>query len=178
MTRAAAGLAPLLALVLCGAGATPPPAPTSIPIHDDAPIQLQMPVSHLYVREHDEQAMVDQINVLRTAHQLKPLIIDDKLTAVARSYARAMLLHQFFGHDDPSGRTFIDRLLAAGYEFYRAGENIALDTNDETHAQQSLEQSPPHLHNMLDPNFTRIGIGAIADSVYGTAYVQEFAMIP
>jgi uncharacterized protein YkwD len=54
------------------------------------------------------------------------------------------------------------------------GENLAYTTGDEPEACLHLVQSPGHLANMLNPLFTRVGIGAIAIGLYGTMYVQEF----
>jgi uncharacterized protein YkwD len=158
-------LVALLALVtLCAA--TPSPADDWVP--------LDIPVTHLYVKEADESAMVADVNALRRAEGRKPLVVDAKLTKAARDFARDMLTRRFFGHRDPDGHSFAERLRASGYAFHRAGENLAFN-RDEHAAQAALEASQGHRHNMVDPGYSRIGVGVIAASVYGTAYVQEFA---
>jgi uncharacterized protein YkwD len=100
--------------------------------------------------------------------------LDAKLAKLARAFARDMLTRRFFGHTDPDGHAFADRLRATGYAFRSAGENIAYHRDEET-AEAALEASPGHRRNMLDPSFTRVGIGAVAVSIYGEAFVQEFA---
>jgi uncharacterized protein YkwD len=165
VSRPARAMAALLALVaLCGQ--------TAKPVEDSVP--LDVPVAHLYVRESDEAAMVAQVNALRRAHNQPALVLDMKLANIARDYGREMLTRRFFSHWDPDGRSFVDRLKAAKYPFDRAAENIAFN-RDEGAAEASLEASPPHRHNMLEPTFTRVGIGVVADSVYGSVFVQEFA---
>jgi uncharacterized protein YkwD len=99
---------------------------------------------------------------------------DDQLTEVARAYARQMLNGRFIGHVAPDGTTFIQRLQRAGLAADHMGENLAYTTGDEPEAFLHLVQSPGHLANMLNPLFTRVGIGAIAIGLYGTMYVQEF----
>jgi uncharacterized protein YkwD len=160
-----AGFVALLALfALCGQ--TPKPAEDSVPI--------DIPIAHLYTRESDEAAMLVEINVLRHAQGRSPLVLDKRLAKIARDYARDMLSRRFFSHRDPDGHDFIDRLRAASYPFHRAAENIALN-RDESAAEAALEASPSHRRNILDSGFTRAGIGVVADSVYGSAFVKEFA---
>jgi uncharacterized protein YkwD len=156
---------PLVAMVaLCAQ--TPNP--------EEAAVPLTIPVTHLYVHETDERKMLDDVNALRRAKGLKPLVLDAKLAKLARAFARDMLTRRFFGHRDPDGRVLVDRLRAAGYTFRHAAENIAVN-RDEEGAETALEASPGHRRNMLDPAYSRAGIGAVAASVYGVAFVQEFA---
>ena len=138
----------LSAVALLGA-ATPPPE--SIP--------LDVPSAHLYVREPSH---------------LPQLTTDARLTRVARDYAREMLTQGYFGHFGPDGSTPASRLRGSGYAFHAMAENIAFAPDVKT-AQSHLEASPGHRRNMLDSRVTRIGVGVIADSIYGNAYVQEFA---
>lgn len=162
IARIVAGLVAIVALC----------AQTPSPVEEA--VQLSVPVTHLYVHEADEKKMFDDVNALRRAAGVRPLVLDAKLGKIARDYARDMLTRRFFGHRDPDGRAFVDRLRAAKYAFRNAAENIAFN-RDEEGAEAALEASPPHRHNMLDPTYTRIGIGAVAASIYGVAFAQEFA---
>ena len=168
MTPAGIVAVAFAAAALCGAAPSPAPAPA------ETPAVLDVPVAHLYLREADEAAMFAAINALRRAHGVPALAVDPRLTDIARAYARAMLLGRFFGHEDPAGHALPDRLKDAHYGYVRAGENIAFN-HDEPGAQSALEASPGHRANMLERGFTRVGIGVIADSVYGSAFVQDFA---
>ena len=54
------------------------------------------------------------------------------------------------------------------------GENIALAPSVET-AHRNLMNSPGHRANILDPAFTRVGIGIIVAPGAGLMVSQEFA---
>ena len=157
-------VAAVAALCFLTAQASPPP--DSIP--------LDLPKAQLYVNEGDEAAMIDDLNRLRVAAGVKTLTVDLRLVKLARDYARTMLEGGFFGHRDAKGHTPADRMKAAKLGFRKMGENIAFGPNEAT-AQAGLTKSPEHHRNMLDPAFSRVGVGVIADSVYGSVFVQEFA---
>lgn len=162
IARIVAGLVAIVALC----AQTPNPVEEAVP--------LSVPAAHLYVHEADEKKMLDDLNALRRAVGVRPLVLDPKLGKIARDYARDMLTRRFFGHIDPDGHSFADRLRAAEYTFRTAAENIAFNRDEEA-AEAALEASPPHRQNMLDAAYTRVGIGAVATSIYGVAFAEEFA---
>ena len=138
-------------------------------------IALPVPeVAHLTV-PRAESEMLAAVNAERAKYSLPPLVLDYKLTEVARGYASQMLDQRFFGHIAPSGFSPLDRLKASGYIFTVVGENIAFGNSGAAVAMHYLLLSPRHHAVMIDPRFRKIGIGAVAASLYGTMYVQEFA---
>ena len=70
-----------------------------------------------------------------------------------------MIKSNFFGHNDPQGRTPNDRARALGI-VEGVGENIAINKN-LTEAQLSLQRSPAHLRNMVKKVWTRVGLGIV-----------------
>lgn len=158
-----------LITVCAGANAsargTPPPEREAIDI----------PSAALYEVPAAENAMFDDINAERARHGLRALELDRGLSAIARAYAREMLTRQFFGHVTPAGVNPLQRLLNAGYSFKWSGENLAYSTDGENDAFAHLVASPGHHANILGDRFTRVGVGAVSVSVYGTMFVQEFA---
>jgi len=145
------------------AGASPPPE--SIP--------LDIPKAHLYVQEDDEKAMLADVNRLRNTEGVAPLKVDPDLVALARKYARTMFAGSFFGHRDLLGHWPADRMHIAKIAFRTAGENLSF-APDEATAENGLEASPGHRRNLLNPAFSRVGVGVVADSIYGSIFVQEF----
>jgi uncharacterized protein YkwD len=135
---------------------------------------LDIPEAALWDVPSLEAAMFTDLNAERVRRNRATVTFDDQLTEVARAYARQMLNGRFIGHVAPDGTTFIQRLQRAGLAADHMGENLAYTTGDEPEAFLHLVQSPGHLANMLNPLFTRVGIGAIAIGLYGTMYVQEF----
>jgi len=160
-----------LALVALAASLCAAPAAASRGAYEP----LDVPVVALYDAPSLEAAMFDELNAERARNGLRTLILDRELSAIARSYAREMLQERFIGHVSPGGSTLEGRLHRAGYSYHYAGENLAYSTGDENEAFASLVASSRHHANMLNVRFTKVGVGAVAASVYATMFVQEFS---
>lgn len=106
------------------------------------------------------RAVVDRVNALREAHELRPLALDDFLTKIAQSYSEQMASQGFFSHVTPKGQTMRVRLRQAGYMYKMAGENLAIASGPLA-AHFAIEQSPGHRKNLLEPGYTQIGIGVV-----------------
>jgi uncharacterized protein YkwD len=109
-----------------------------------------------------EAASFELINKERAKQGLSPLQFDTKVATIARAHSADMRDRNFYGHVNPDGRNFSDRLKTAGVTFRTAGENLALLSNNMDPAMSAntefLKHSS-HRANMLDRRFTRVGIG-------------------
>jgi len=121
-----------------------------------------------------ETEMVKLLNQERASAGYKPLEENQLLRNIARSYAREMLLGGFFSHVSPNGLDLTDRLRQANFNYKTAGENLALAPTIEV-ANIGLLNSPGHRANILDPSYTKIGIGVLSAGPYGLIIVQIFA---
>ncbi|NHM26783.1 hypothetical protein G7K71_07270 [Desulfofundulus sp. TPOSR] len=65
-------------------------------------------------------------------------------------------------------------LRAAGVSYRLMGENIAGNATVER-AHYALMQSQGHRANILNPNFTRVGVGVASGSPYGLIITELFA---
>jgi len=120
-------------------------------------------------------------NAAETHGRAQPLRWNDKLAAVALAHSRDMLRHHYFAHVDREGRTPTDRINAAGIRWRALAENIALnrtvadaerDLMDEPRFQQN------HRGNILNPEYTDVGIG-IVEAPNGNLYItQDFIATP
>jgi uncharacterized protein YkwD len=73
-----------------------------------------------------------------------------------------MACNDFFSHTGSDGSTLSSRLLAAGYNFSWAAENIAASSSASFSAQSVVNMwmnSPGHRQNMLSENAVHIGVG-------------------
>lgn len=109
-------------------------------------------------------AVLARINALRQAQGLSPLTLDDRLTSVAQAYSDQMSRDNFFAHVAPDGSDLRLRLTRSGYRYERAGENLGLAAGPLA-AHFALEHSPGHRKNLLDDDFTRVGIGIAFERV-------------
>ncbi len=108
-----------------------------------------------------------------------PLNWQNELATAAGQYSRRMCDENFFDHNDPRGSGIEVRLYKAGIVYVKAGENLARGTYLlPSEAMAMFMNEPPcrvnHRGNILDPDFTHIGVGAV---ICGTKiiYTQLFA---
>jgi uncharacterized protein YkwD len=126
------------------------------------------------VERAEAEALFGDVNAARRRRGLPALAPDARLTRIALAVAREMARRHYFGHTDPSGVTYEDRLRSAEYRYRYAAENMALD-RDEAHANAALLRSPAHYANIIDRRPHRLGIAAVAVGEGEIFYVEEFS---
>jgi uncharacterized protein YkwD len=84
-----------------------------------------------------------------------------------------MLQKGYFSHYDDEGKSPFERMDLSAIERKYAGENLAFAPSTDL-AMQGLMNSPGHRANILNPNFTKVGIGVMDAGVYGKMFTQEF----
>jgi uncharacterized protein YkwD len=65
-------------------------------------------------------------------------------------------------------------MTAAGYQWTRAGENIAAGQPDVYNVMIAWVYSPGHYKNIVDPGFQHVGFGSVPRSDGGSFWVQDF----
>jgi uncharacterized protein YkwD len=68
-------------------------------------------------------------------------------------------VRKFFDHTNPDKVDPFQRMMAAGYVGSTMGENIAKGQQNPSEVVKGWLASDGHCRNMLDPNFTEIGVG-------------------
>jgi len=113
-----------------------------------------------------------------TGGRAQSLKWNESLAAVARAHSRKMLEQRFFAHVDPDGTTLSTRLNEAGILWQVAGENIAI-YGTVRGAQAAFMNEPRFQHNhranILNANYTDVGIGIVKASDGSLYITQEFA---
>jgi uncharacterized protein YkwD len=117
-----------------------------------------------------ELDVVARTNAERIRAGCGPLRVDGRLSAAARAHSSDMVNRRYFEHDSPDGGTPEDRAAAAGYSDY-GGENIAYGQGSAAEVVSDWMGSPDHRRNILDCDFTTIGVGLDPRGMYWT---QEF----
>ncbi len=127
----------------------------------------------------DEQYMLKLLNKERSINRLPSLEIDPKLELMARQYSQEMITYSFFSHTSPVSGELLNRITKASIPdgWTLAGENLAGAPTVEA-AFQGLMESPSHKANILEPKYTRVGIGVIDGGPYGKIFTQEFIAYP
>jgi uncharacterized protein YkwD len=87
-----------------------------------------------------------------------PLTLSSTLATVAFGHAADMAEHDYFEHQDLTGRSPADRVRAGGYEDKLVGENIAYGPKSIDEVVQGWLDSPDHCENIMDPRFSEMGV--------------------
>lgn len=109
--------------------------------------------------------LVDLTNQDRLAYQAGTLTVNETLVSAAQAKANDMVQKQYFAHDSPEGLDSWHWFEKEGYEFLYAGENLAVNFTDSAQVESAWMNSPSHRANLLNDNFTEIGI-ATAEGFY------------
>lgn len=121
-----------------------------------------------------EQQLFNLLNQDRAQNGLKPLVLDGDLSRVARMKAQDLVTNDYFDHHSPTYGWPPEMVQKAGISYrYGVGENMVETTTAERMNMQ-LMNSPSHRANLLDPNYTHVGIGIVPDKYGAFMAVQEF----
>jgi uncharacterized protein YkwD len=122
----------------------------------------------------DARSLAADLNSERAKRGVPALTRDAALDRIAYAKGVDMAARGYFGHTDPAGVTFADRMRAAHWPTAYVAENIAFD-RDEPHANAAFVNSPGHYANMIDPNEHRLGVAVVTVGHGETFYVQVFS---
>ncbi len=119
-------------------------------------------------------------NNYRQEQGLSPLTLNSQLNQAAITKANDILAKQYFDHVAPDGTQPADLVTATGYAYLRVGENLALGNfTTDNDLVSAWMNSPGHRANILAPNFSEIGIAAVAgtyENQFAWVAVQTFAL--
>ncbi|MDO8614566.1 MAG: CAP domain-containing protein [Dehalococcoidia bacterium] len=122
-------------------------------------LQTSSPAAPALALDDQETAFLDMINQYRAASGLGSLSVNAMLTDSARWMAQDMAAENYFSHTDSLGRDPFDRMDTFGYTYNTwRGENLAAGIDDAQRAMDLWQGSPGHNANMLNANYTVIGI--------------------
>ncbi|MFF2093733.1 CAP domain-containing protein [Paenibacillus sp. NPDC058174] len=134
------------------------------------------------------------INEARAAAGLRPLrkllvtttlpngetLTTDQLSDIATLKARDMRDNNYFAHTSPTYGSPGEMLTEFGVNWTAYGENIAAGQRTPEAVMQSWLNSPGHRANILNPNFTYLGVGYVPgndQSEFSTYWTQLFVTL-
>ncbi|SES90175.1 uncharacterized protein, YkwD family [Salinibacillus kushneri] len=118
-----------------------------------------------------EQEVVDLTNQEREKQGLAPLKIDKELSKVAREKSRDMAENNYFSHNSPNYGSPFNMMKSYGITYRTAGENIAKGQRTPEEVVNGWMNSEGHRANILNENFTHIGVGYVEQ---GNHWTQQF----
>lgn len=105
-----------------------------------------------------QNEMLGYINADRQANGLKPLLLNQELCEGAYLKSKDMAVNNYFSHTSPTYGSPFEMMKSLGISYSAAGENIAINSTVRG-AHDAFMNSSGHRANVLNPNFTEIGLG-------------------
>ncbi|MEI6326700.1 MAG: CAP domain-containing protein [Candidatus Roizmanbacteria bacterium] len=116
-------------------------------------------------------------NEQRVAKGLNALVYNPQLAAAAAAKAQDMFAKGYWAHFGPNGESPWNFILAAGYQYDSAGENLAKNYVSSNDVVNAWMNSPTHRDNILKPSYEEVGFAVVNGSLQGedtTLVVQMF----
>ena len=121
----------------------------------------------------DESRILQLVNAERAKTGAKPLASNADCTKLARMKSQDMVNKNYFSHQSPTYGSPFDMLKANNVSYMYAGENIAMNQSADA-AFQAWMNSEGHKKNILNPNFTDLGVGIAPKGNGSNIYTQTF----
>jgi hypothetical protein len=137
----------------------PGPAAEARPAAPAAPALLQLDLVTGFINE---------INLLRSTLGLRTLTVSSQLSNVATRWAQQMAAEDRLYHNP--------NLTSQVSGWIRIGENVGVGY-DVLGLMNAFIGSPSHYANLVDPNYTHLGVG-VASGPNGTIYTTHDFMTP
>ncbi len=115
--------------------------------------------------------IVDLTNDERGSEKMANLNRNDVLDTAARLKAEDMARHEYFAHYSPDGVSPWYWFDQAGYNYLHAGENLAVHFTESGEVVDAWMNSPSHRANILNGNYTEIGVGTAKGDYKGQSTV-------
>lgn len=140
------------------------------------PITARRGSTLAYATNTSVGGLLSSTNSQRATNGKTNLTLNNQLNSAAQAKANDMVARNYWAHNTPDGKepwVFID---SAGYNYSKAGENLAYGflTSDETVV--GWMNSPSHKANLLDSSFSEVGFGFANSSNFNSAGQQTIVV--
>src|SRR3972149_2329629 len=112
-----------------------------------------------YATNITQAAVINLTNQERVKAGMQPLAESSKLDSAATMKAGDMFAKDYWAHYAPDGTSPWYFFKLVGYNYSWAGENLARDFSTSEGVVAGWMGSTSHKDNLMNPNFTEIGIG-------------------
>jgi hypothetical protein len=121
--------------------------------------------------------LLQDSNAERAKDNLPALSLNDKLDQAAYLKAKDMFANNYWAHNSPSGVTPWAWFAAVGYNYDKAGENLAKNYVDTQATVNAWMASPTHRANILNADYKDVGFAVMDGTLNGqptTLVVAEY----
>jgi uncharacterized YkwD family protein/spore coat assembly protein SafA len=138
---------------------------------------MQIKIPDEQATQSFEQEVVKLVNQEREKNGLKPLKENWELSRIARYKSNDMKDKGYFSHTSPTYGSPFEMMKNFGIHYSYAGENIAMGQRTAQEVMKAWMNSSGHRANILNKNFTEIGVGYAVNGK-GTAYWTQMFIKP
>ena len=135
--------------------------------------KADMEALHAPYPELHNNVIAEKINDERMKLGVAALSYNQQLEASACAKADDMIAENYWAHTAPDGTHWSKLIPAAGYVYYRAGENLAYGQRTDQEVVTDWMNSATHKANIVDPSFSEFGVCVR----YGNFQGGQFAVI-
>ncbi|NCN06808.1 MAG: CAP domain-containing protein [Candidatus Pacebacteria bacterium] len=122
------------------------------------------------VSQLDPNKLFLLVNAHRENFNMPKLKANPKLTASAQLKLNDMIANDYYRHADENDQSTWHFIQVAGYQYSKAGENLAFNIGSEWEIFQAWVKSETHNKQMLDASYTDIGIAIDCTSIKEPGY--------
>lgn len=108
------------------------------------------------------QRIITLTNEVRQQYGLPPVHEDLLLNKAAQEKAQDMFKNKYFGHFSPTNVSPWHWIDKSGYDYYYAGENLAMNFLDTEEVIKGWLNSPSHRDNLLNKDYKDMGIAVVS----------------
>ncbi|NTW27046.1 MAG: hypothetical protein HGA36_01855 [Candidatus Moranbacteria bacterium] len=134
------------------------------------------------------ETVINLVNKARESANVATLKRNDLLEQAAKNKANDMIENDYFAHISPEGKSPWFWIDGVGYDYRFAGENLAINFTNAKDEQQAWMDSELHRKNILNPDYTEIGVAVkdgvidghkttVAVQMFGTQFPVEKAVV-
>jgi len=110
-----------------------------------------------YATNISPTALLQQTNGIRVGYHESALELNSDLTKAAQAKANDMVKRDYWSHVTPDGKQPWTFIVAAGYQYEAAGENLAFGFGSSDQIMTAWMDSPEHRANILDADYQDVG---------------------
>jgi len=118
----------------------------------------------------------DLVNEERTSRGISPLNVNQSLDDAAQKKSADMIGRNYFDHY-AYGLTPWAFISNENYDYLYAGENLAMDFNTAEGMVSAWMASSSHRKNILNPDFSEIGVGVVKGEFIDNSGQRETEMV-
>ena len=113
-------------------------------------------------------ALYELTNQERAAHGVKQLRLNSQLSSAAQAKANHMIQNNYWAHTSPSGVSPWTFITNAGYDYQKAGENLAKDFMTSSGVVSGWMNSSSHRANLLSSSYSDVGFAVVNGVLLGS----------